>query len=294
MTTHPQALTGFLTAGAVLVVSMGLAEAAERTSMTYDIHLGGMNVAQANMILSLDKGEYTMDSDVRTRGLAATLTGYSTTARSVGSLMVRDGTARPRTHISNSTWRGKDRSVDIAYGPIDSPPRIAVSPEPVEDEREPVPEAARAGTVDPMSGALILMLNAATQATTNADTDTPSALPVPIFDGRRLYSLAVGDMTPRQVRSDAYVGAGWEAVMTYERQGGASSRRSMFSRDGDRKTGEATVHLAPGAQFGLPMPVPVRIQVDTESFGSLIVSLSGAERHTAARPATQNACTAPC
>jgi hypothetical protein len=47
----------------------------------------------------------------------------------------------------------------------------------------------------------------------------------------------------------------------------------MFRRD--TGTGEAKMHIAPGAEFGVSLPVPVRIQVETQSVGSLVVALTG-------------------
>ncbi|MFA7430647.1 MAG: DUF3108 domain-containing protein [Rhodospirillaceae bacterium] len=247
-------------AGMLLPFAAARADApVERAVLSYDIHLGGLNVAQADLTVTLGSQGYQVESEVASTGLAGRMMAFSTTSHSIGTWQP-DG-PQPTLHRSTSVWRGSQRAVELVYDNGDTP-RTVVSPPPSSEDREPVPEAARAGTIDPMSGALALMRSVLGEAA-----------PAPIFDGRRMYTLALGEVMPAQVESPAYSGDGWRGVVQYERKFGRAAGRSMFRRD--TGIGEASIHIAPGAKFGVSLPVPVRIEVATQSVGSLVVALTG-------------------
>lgn len=232
----------------------------ERAVLSYEINLGGLEIGAAEVVVTLGEDAYAAEAHVTSAGLFGRLMSMTTTARSVGT-WTADGPS-PLHHRSDTLWRGEQRSVDLAYGAAGSPPEAAVVPPPSAEEREPVPERARAGTVDPMTGILALLRTGLTD----------KGRPVPIYDGRRMYTLDLGSLTPTTIDTTAYDGSGWRATIDYQRKFG-KWRGSPFRRDSG--SGSAEVEIAPGAAFGLPVPVPARVQVDTFSFGGLVVLLTG-------------------
>ncbi|MGC2856873.1 DUF3108 domain-containing protein [Novispirillum sp. DQ9] len=235
----------------------------ERAVLTYAINLGGLEIGTAEVVVTLGEDVYAAEAQVTSAGLFGRLMSMTTTARSTGA-WTADG-PRPTVHRSDTLWRGERRSVELEYGPPDDAPRAEVLPPPSVEEREPVPEGARAGTVDPMSGILALM---------SAGLDGDGG-PVPIYDGRRMYTLDLGTLTPTTIATAAYDGTGWRGTIGYERKYGAW-RGSPFRRDSG--TGSAEVEIAPGSAFGLPLAVPARVQVDTFTFGGLVVLLTDVRR----------------
>lgn len=259
----------------------------QRAVLSYDVHLGGFSVGQAEVTVILGPQSYRMESRMSTSGFIARLTDFSVSSRSVGAWMPgNDATPlRPSEHVTTSRWRGEDRRVELIYGPPASAPVAMVEPPPAQDDRDPVPEAARIDTLDPMSGVLALM--------TRVMGD--DATPVPIYDGRRRYTLAALGMTPEALDETGFSGAGWRVRIGYERQAGAMRGRSGFGSSARARTeAEAALYVAPGAAFGLPVPVPVRLVVDGLPMGGLVARLTGV--YTASQTAPQNAdsCFAPC
>lgn len=256
-------------AAAVLPVAAALAATEpQRAALSYDINLGGFSVAQAELLVTLGPQGYQVESRLVTVGLAGRLVDFTTQAQSVG-VWEPDG-PQPTRHRSDTLWRGSQRVVELVYDRPESPPRTEVHPPPAAEDREPVPEQARAGTMDPMSGILALMNTAARQAGNAAAP--PGEDPVPVFDGRRLYTLALGSIGPSAVSVQGYEGNGWRAVVHYERKHGKSRSTTMFRRD--TGTGSAEMLLAPGGEFGLPLPVPARVEVATRTMGGLVVLLT--------------------
>lgn len=264
-------------AAAVMAVALPLSAASAAAStgagavLTYEINLGGLEIGIAEVTIALDEEAYAAEAQVSSAGLFGRLMSMTTAARSVGTWTAEG--PRPSLHRSETLWRGERRTVDLEYGDPAAPPRAEVLPPPSVEDREPVPEAARAGTVDPMTGLLALLRPGAA-----------AAGPLPIYDGRRLYTLDPGPLTPTAIATAAYEGRGWRTTIDYERKYG-KWRDSQFRSDSG--TGSAEVDLAPGAAFGLPVPVPARVQVDTFSFGGLVVLLTDVRR----LPADQTAST---
>lgn len=252
------------------VLVLGVAATAARATapadavLSYELMLGGFTIGTAEVHIDVPEGAdgpYSLAADLRTEGLLNTFTGFE--ARGETSGRVAAGLPLPELHESRSTWRNEPRRVGLTFNGADTPPAAEVVPPPDADEREPVAPSDTAGSVDPLSGVLHLVSGAARGG---------AVAPVTVFDGRRLYSLALGDGAPASVETRAWSGEAWRADLHYERLGGASRRHDS------RKTIDGTVYLASGAAFDLPVAVPLRIVVPTPGLGALVVEL------TAARP----------
>lgn len=260
---------------AALLAAAGPARAAADTVLTYQFRLGGFDVARADLAVDLPEaagGAYSMTSDLVADGLLGTFTSFTSRSAAAGTLGEIDGRAAPHTFRSDSTWRGEQRTAVLSWqtAPL---PEARVEPPPDPDEREPVPPHLTEGSVDPLSALLTLIAAATADAASGVAGDAasePTAEPVTVYDGRRLYRLTVNDFAPAAVTAGGFAGEGWRADVRYETLAGTSRRWNS------RKEVTADVLLAPGEAFGLDMPVPVRIVVPVQTLGALVVELAGA------------------
>lgn len=253
-----------LLASALLTTTITTAGAAE-TILRYQFRLGGFDVAQAEVGLSLPEpggGPYRVRSAVVADGIVGAFTSFTSRADAEGRLA--DGRAAPDRFRTESTWRGEDRLARLTWSD-NAAPLADVTPPSDADDREPVPPHLTTGSLDPLSALLALLSDAADDGRVDA--------PVTVYDGRRLYSLTVDALRPGPVEAAAFTGSGWRADIRYRQLAGASRKWES------RRQVTTDAHLAPSGALGLPVPVPVRITVPMQGFGALVVEL------TAVRPA---------
>lgn len=241
-----------------------LPAAAADAVLTYGFRLGGFDVARADVTLDLPEsagqGSYRVRSTLLADGVVGMVTSFTSTSDARGRLAAAE--AVPQAFRTDSTWRGEDRVAALTWSDAGPYPEALVQPPPEADEREPVPRRLTAGSLDPLSALLQLLADAADDGTVEA--------PVTVYDGRRLYRLSVEELTEEIIETPLHAGTGWRAGIRYDQLGGAS--RKWESRD--EVAAEAL--LAPGAGFGLPIPVPLRIVVPMRTMGALVVELVAA------------------
>jgi hypothetical protein len=242
-----------------IVLAVGSVPAsAEPVTLVYELNAGGLGVANVEVDVDLNEDGYSVATGLRTQGLAKLFTGFMIDSTSDGTIYGEG--FHPRSHRIRSVWHGEDRHVEMRYRK-DAAPRIKVLPPVEKEKREVVDPADTIGSVDALSGVLSLLMQVG---------ERKFEAPVKIFDGRRLYALSVLSVEPRAVESLAYAGAGSAVRLFYERLGGRS-KDSRFKEGGG--TSEALLHVVPGEVFGLAVPVPVRLEVDTQGYGMIVVLL---------------------
>ncbi|GAA0592974.1 DUF3108 domain-containing protein [Caenispirillum bisanense] len=237
--------------------------------LTYQVRLGGFDVAEGEFALDLPEGigdgAYRLRSSVVAGGLLGTFTAFTSESGTTGRL--DEGSAAPQAFRSDSTWRGEARLAAVTWPPEagSAAPQAVVQPPPEADERDPIPPRLTEGSIDPLSAVLHLVAAVARDGSVDR--------PVTVYDGRRLYRLSVDALAETDVEAAAFRGAGWRADVRYETLGGTSRKWKN-----NRREVAADVLLAPGDAFGLDVPVPLRVTVPTPGLGALVVEL------TAARP----------
>ncbi len=157
-------------------------------SLTYDAYVSGVKALTLQFDLAVDDpggtavddgaADYQAAVEIETSGLVSAFVDWRLEATSDGRLA--DDGAKP-TRYRTANFRGDEaRSVVIDYGE-DGPRDVRSQPAIADEDREAVPVAEIAGTIDPMS--------ALTQALMLAKDGTVCPTFVRIFDGRRRYDL---------------------------------------------------------------------------------------------------------
>jgi len=252
-------LIRFVLSGLAVGLATGLAEAAEpppRISLVYDMHLGGLHMAQLEFAAEMEGDTYALRSETQTRGLFNALVGFVARVQTRG--MLTENGPRPAHHRAANQWRGGDRWAEIHYGP-DGRVDAAIHPPPEEDDRPKVPVEMRADTVDPLTAALAMWRG----------VDSPQACEgeVRVFDGRRRYDLAFAPGGPGTWKNGPLrVPASLCTVRIHRLAGFSGSPWIPASRDVD----EATVWLA-SADERLP-PLPVRMESES-AVGMAVIRL---------------------
>ena len=153
---------------------------AQKLEITYDVYVGGLHLATASMVATIDHGRYLAISTIATKGLADSFASSQIAAVSTGD--VRGHLVVPQTYNSDTKAPDKRQLVGLLYDHDGLPTDINSNP--VYDlTRFPVSTDQKRGTVDPLSAALYIMLGSSV-----SDGHKCGAI-VPVFDGKRRYNL---------------------------------------------------------------------------------------------------------
>lgn len=172
------------TSGAARQIDLGKLDlpkpdGAQKLDITYDVFIGGLHLATAELVATVDHGHYLAASAVSTKGLADAFASSQISAVATGE--VRGHLVVPHTYNSDTLAPDKRQLVGLLYA--DGTP-VDINSSPAYDlSRFPVPEDQKHGTVDPLSAALYIMLGSSA-----SDTHKCGAT-VPVFDGKRRYNL---------------------------------------------------------------------------------------------------------
>lgn len=230
--------------------------------MDIELYFGGFSVGALNLITRMDGNQYSMESDMGTRGLLDVfLNGF---ARLEARGEIENGVLKPSYYRAASGSGGKverDAQVYFAEG---TPARVEAVPSYAEDDRPYVPMEEQVGAVDPLSAALF--------SATFRDGDDVCAGTIKIFDGRRRYNLHlsyVGDEQLTARGKGRYEGPAMRCEAVFEQLKG-------FQEDGSgprkrRAYDPATVWVArfPAPDGGADVLMPVKVVAET-SWGNAV------------------------
>jgi len=243
-----------------LLVSLFPTSPAHAVQLTYKLFVLGVPVAEAQMMVELNQTSYRMALNYKTTGLGSLMSGDHL-EESTRGVLGADGPL-PNEYFSTIHLHGQDRRMSLAYHG-GTPTIVAIDP-PNESERENVPPAARAHTVDSLS-ATVAMINFAAR-TGKCD------LSLRTYDGRRLEAFSAHtsgeEDVPTSVHSDF---AGRSLRCDYLAQPLAGFRIDT-GRAEDAKVRQGTLWLAPLVP-GLPR-LPMRGEIDTRFLGRATMYLT--------------------
>lgn len=247
---------------AVLLLTLPAAAGAQTLRASYEVHAAGMVVMELEARIEMTELAYRIETALRTRGLASIFASAEQVTRSSGSFGI--GLASPAAFVSEGTFRGRPRRLALEWQGGD--PRVLELSPPETEEREPVSEAERRGTMDVLS----LFAAIGRQAARNGQCDATA----PLFDGRRRSEMTVSGR--QQERIPPWRNAWHGVAMRCDYEG---RQVAGFRRDQDRA--EATRPQRGTAWIAAPYPgapaVPVRVDIPTRWFGTVTAVLLRAE-----------------
>ncbi|WP_270934071.1 DUF3108 domain-containing protein [Falsiroseomonas oryzae] len=247
---------------AALLLLLPGAAAAEALRATYEVYALGSTVLELEARFELTRDAYRVETTLRTRGIAALVASGEQLSR------VRGGWAgerpQPADFVTEGVWRGRMRRIALDWDGAE--PRVLDLVPSEAEERDPVPEAMRRGTVD--------VLSALAQLARQVAREGHCELTAPVFDGRRRSDFATRTEGREILRP-------WRGAWQGEalRCGFEGRLVAGFRRDQDRAEAAApqrgTAWIAP-PYAGAPA-IPVRLDIPTRWFGTATAVLLRAE-----------------
>ncbi len=222
--------------------------------LTYAAYFTGIEAAELQAEIAVSPQAYRMQLSFHLVGAPAALFHAQGTSRVDGRF--QGDTAVPRELFSTGQSGGKNRVVQIDYQG-DRPVITQLLP-PVEPERDPVPPAEQAHTIDSLSAMAVLIHRVWTAGRCDSDVRT--------FDGRMVSEIAVSTMGEEMLEPTGrsmFSGTALRCAIEGRQLAG-------FWHDTD----EAALHRPHRASvwFARIVPggplVPVHIEIETHGFGS--------------------------
>jgi hypothetical protein len=239
--------------GGLLFLPAARAQPAPEQHAGYDIYAVGVPVGELTTGFALGTSDYRIELAFRTTGPVGWL--YRGRQRSGVAGQWQGDRPLPTRFAGEGMWGGRARQTLIDY--TAGRPLVRSLVPPNDEEREPVPVALQANSVDALSAIAMLIRRVARTGRCEAQATT--------FDGRRAVDVAartVGEeMLPPSTRS---IFTGRALRCDFEGQ-----LLAGFPRDGDqaelRRPRHGSAWLAqiePGAS-----PIPVRVEFETRWLG---------------------------
>ena len=193
-----------------------------RFSLSYDVQLTGIPVMSLDVQALLAPDRYALRTYLFTYGVLDWLFRFRNESATDG--VIAGERVRPARYTTMGIWRGSARSADLTYrdgGALD----VDIRPEIKDDDRDPVPEALRLNTIDPLS-AIVL-----TNLTSRRDSPCPGIAPV--FDGRRRYNVKLELVGPEVLEAGSggiAVGSAIKCLLSVEPIAGYQKSRPQQKR----------------------------------------------------------------
>jgi hypothetical protein len=239
-----------------------VAPGGEGFRLSYDVYKSGFRALSLDFDVTLDAGTYRTDAKLESAGVIGWLFDWRLDAMSAGKLQAA-ATIVPQHHRFANSWRGKVRSVEIAYQ-AGVPAAVRAEPPYSHKPDRVVAAELLPGAVDPMSAVTAIVL---------ANATGPLCPPTTaVYDGRRRYDAQLtplGSKTLKASNFAAYGGPAEGCHMSFERIAG-------FKPDDERmKNLTIDIWLADvGTGAGR---VPVRLELHTP-WGTGFAHLARAQR----------------
>lgn len=227
---------------------------------SYDTYAAGLHVAEVETGFSFGQWSYQMHLGYHTTGMVGFLFGGHQYDLVNGSW--QGNHAEPSRFVGKGSWRGIDRQADIDYQ--DGKPLIRQLVPPNDAEREPVPDALQAHTIDTLSA--LAELIRAVQSTGRCEATAHT------YDGRRAVEIeahTVGEEVLAPTNRSSFAGKALRCDFS-----GRMLAGFLFgdNRERDSKPMHGSAWLAPVAAGP---PVPVRMAFETRWFGEATMYLTG-------------------
>lgn len=194
----------------LMVVSPAFANT-HRIEATYNFVWKGMLVSTADTIAEVSDATYSLDVEMRMRGLARLFVGGGKTTFAADGMIGADGSLQPQNYESRGKWKGNPYRESLTYdsqGNLTSIVKDWPEKWQQENKREPVPSALRGGH-DPAS-LLMALIRRPLSVSEPAGGVGPASFQV--FDGDTVtnWQIECGD-TPVRIKRSKHAETSGEA-----------------------------------------------------------------------------------
>jgi hypothetical protein len=227
----------------------------------YQLYVHGLRIGRLESALNIHDGKYHIEVAFRTFGLVGML--FQGHQLSVADGRLGRQEPEPARFVGDGFWRGESRQTLIDY--VGGQPVVRTLEPPNDDERETIPPALQANTIDTLSSMVLLIDQVAKTGRCDSTVRT--------FDGRRVVDFnarTVGQEPVEATRRSTFNGPALRC--DFEGKVLAGFRRDDSAKDRAKpKHGTAWfASVLPGAPL-----LPVRIQFETTWFGDATMYLTG-------------------
>jgi hypothetical protein len=228
--------------------------------LNYTLHVVGLPVADAALNIDLTENGYRASLRFHTTGLANLVDSGHLEETVSGGL--RNDRPAPQVYNSNGYLHGQNRVVDMTWQ--DGNPVVTAIAPPNAAEREDVPAALRAGTVDQVS-LIVLLLHLADQ-TGRCEATARS------YDGRDLQSFQVRTLGEEEIPASGQSSFSGRALRCEFTSQTLAGFRFGSGGEQDRRAHRGTIWLGRVVSGGPRLPV--RAAVETRWFGDATIYLT--------------------
>jgi hypothetical protein len=246
-----------------LLLCLGLPFTVHRAvaeQLNYTLHVLGIPVADAALNIDLTETGYRAVMRFHTIGVA-NVVDHGNLEETVSGEFQNDRPA-PEAYDSSGYLHGQNRVVDMVWH--DGNPVVTAITPPNSTEREDVPEALRAGTVDQVS--LIVLLLRLADRTGRCDSSARS------YDGRDLQLFQVRTVGEEDIPAPAQLSFSGHALRCEYTSQTLAGWRFGSGGEQDRRPHRGTIWLARVVPGGPRWPV--RAAVETRWFGEATIYLT--------------------
>jgi len=215
--------------------------------LSYDVYKSGFRALSLNFDVALDEGSYRTDARLESAGIIGWLFEWRLDAVSAGSL--QKAMVMPRRHRFANHWRGRVRSVEIAYEK-GVPAEVRADPPYGDDAARAVSADMLPGSVDPMSAVTAIVLENANGALCRPKTA--------VYDGRRRYDAQLTPLGTKTLKASnfaAYTGPAEGCHLSFERIAGF--------KPGDERMNKMSIDIWLADVGTGAGKVPVRLELNT-------------------------------
>jgi len=248
---------------AALLAAAPAAAADRHLSLQFEAYVGGISALTVGVEAGLRPEAYNVDFRFGTRGVVSWVMDWKMNAYSRGQFAPSG--LIPASAATDSLWNGNKRTTRLDYAK-DGSVSVDMVPVPDKDDRNPVPDALKRGTVD-VSSALLGTLEAVGKTGTCARR-------VKVYDGRRRYDLVFADDGTATLGADTesvYHGQALVCRLWIDPKAGFRNTGSRM----DWATGDhARVYVAKVFDGGPPIPVALEYDTDLGTLRAYLTEAS--------------------
>ncbi len=250
---------------ALMLTQAGPARAVPWTA-TYEFHVAGLRVLEAEITFDIDGPQYRLETRSRSRGLVSIFARSEQTSSITGRWM--GDTPRPQRFRLQGTFRGQGRLAEMDFGP-DGTPRIGqLLPSNASEAREEIPREHLPGAIDVLSA--VAQLSRIVAQTNQCEATAR------LYDARRLTQVQVRTIRAEEVPNVWGEGMQGMSLRCELESILLAGWRTDQDVDRARQPVVTTVWIARPVEHA--PPVPLRLELTTRWFGRVHGVLTRIER----------------